>query len=99
MKFCHCGASMKRTIKDRIYYECHCGNKIKSESSDALIFEEIYVDVSNLEKFETIIKNSAYDIACTVVKKDCTCGRDYMKRVIVSDGMVSRYTCVCGNIA
>ena len=99
MRFCAvCNSIMvKDTLPNgEIIFSCVCSAKIARSDEDTLI-SELYLETEQSDlKHEIMIKNSPYDKAANIVKRDCVCGRDYMTIIYVGVNEKVRYTCKCG---
>jgi DNA-directed RNA polymerase subunit M/transcription elongation factor TFIIS len=83
-----------------LLYKCNTCKKVYDSKPEDTLRHTTYVRTSeSLGNFNTMIANSAHDLAGYKINKVCKkCNAPFMTRIYVGKDVVPMHTCTCGNV-
>ncbi len=101
MRFCEVDNNRLRVLilGDQMIYECtRCMARYAARPEDTLRVERRFEGNRGTAKYDTLLRNAAFDMANPVAKKICPeCKATTVRYVVVGDEMRYIYVCTCGH--
>lgn len=86
----------RSTATGGVVFQCPCGVSEPGKPTDARIGGAVLGAGETTEMYRRLIQTAPFDRTNQLVKRQCSCGLDYMTQIRVGEAEVIVYKCKCG---
>jgi DNA-directed RNA polymerase subunit M/transcription elongation factor TFIIS len=101
MNFCDiCDSRLQEVTTDtKLYYQCSkCQKRYDAKVADTLMYEEVMDRKDSMIKYDTFLRNAAFDPANPLSQTPCPkCDAQFVRHVVIGKMKKYIFVCECGH--